>query len=179
MGFVGLVTLILATKPILLAQPQLPKKPAHLTQNPAKSPLFQKVESYAAGKKWAGRSFVDNRKLWRFRTSQAVESYRLEMDLHPTRDDKFVMVVLRLKPFSKPEKLSKDQLFRMFIESREFGTAHFAYNLDDARFEIRQPIWGADFGEASLQDAIKRLSGFALATKATWDEALWKPTTAR
>lgn len=151
-----------------LAKP--PKFPDQKVKLPA---ALQTAQSYLIAMKYPVQVSKDKLQAPYLRSATSVGSDPLELQVTLTRDQSAIQIALRLRPISDPKKISRDNLLRMFIESREFGTAHYAYDLDAKRFELRQPLFASQFSQTQFSDAITRLKKFAEVTRASWDERKW------
>ena len=163
--------------PLLLAAQAMaqPTKPPPFTQKqPAQSALFKKMVATVAVRKVALTPFLTSRNQWALRQPFDVDRYRLQMVLRPSSDEATILVTLQLKQLRDPAKVSKDNLVRMLVQNREFGAAHFSFDLDGKRFEINQVIPASNLTNAAIDEAFRRISAMAKSTASMWDDALWK-----
>lgn len=141
---------------------------------PKLTPLLTKVSSLMEAERMKPAPITDARLGTVVRAAITVDGQPLELRASSASGDRIAMFALQLKPLRAPERIDKNTMWRMFIETREYGAAHFAYNLEAKRFELRLPVFGSDLSAATLRETTARLKNMAQVTRNLWDDTRWK-----
>ena len=151
-----------------ISQPRLPARPTLPEPKPAESPLFISLKRAAETLRPAPTRAAHPKFGFVLRSSVAVDGKPGELEIYALPADRMAIMVLKSAPIPKAASITRDNLWRILIESGEYSPAHVAYNLNERRFEFRTPIAPADVSPASLQRELARLQNMAKVTKAIW-----------
>lgn len=171
MRFIAFGVLVAA---VAVASPVQTKPPTFSQKQPTQSALFKQLVGVVATRRDKFSPFLTSRNQWALKQPYTLDRYSLQMMLRPSVDERTVLVTLQLKPWRDATKISKDNLLRMMVQNREFGAAHFSYDLDGKRFEINQVIPAQALSNAAIDESFTRIAAMARSTTSMWDDANWK-----